>query len=147
MTAARRSPQHGLSLLELLVAFTIMALSLGLLYRTLGGGVRTVAELDARQQAAMVGESVLASRDSVTAQGWNESGVSGGFHWQVSSQPHATGGLLLLPGASGQGEPMDRVPLHVVTLRVSWQDGLRERNLDVQTLLPQRKPLPGEVAP
>ena len=41
--AARRA--HGLTLLELLVALTIMALSLGVLYRASGSGARNAGEL------------------------------------------------------------------------------------------------------
>ena len=138
--------QQGLSLLELLVAFTIMALSIGLLYRSMGGSARSVANMAQQQQAVMVAESVLALRDAVTAEGWNETGTSAGFRWAVSSQPFSTPlpWPLTAPDAP---RPADRVPLHEVRLSVFWADGTRPRQLDVTTLLPQRKPFVGESQP
>lgn len=138
--------QRGLSLLELLVAFAIMALSVGLLYRSMGGSARSVAAMAQQQQAAMVAESVLALRDAVTAEGWHQTGHSAGFSWAVSSQPFTS----LLPWpltAPDAPQPADRVPLHEVHLSVFWADGSNPRQLDVTTLLPQRKPFVGESRP
>ena len=134
MHAARRHPAaRGLSLLELLVAFAIMAMSLALIYRSLGGSARQSGDLALQEQAVMLAQSVLALRESVTAQGWNESGESPPFRWNVSSQPYPT-------GASGA----QVVPLHQIDLTISWADGSRQRQLQLQTLLPQRNLLPGE---
>jgi len=131
----RREFQHGFSLLELLVAFAIMAMSLGLLYRVAGGSARHVADVVQHQQAAWLAESLLAGHDSVRANGWNEDGESAGFKWQVRSQPHA----------SGVNAPL-AVPLHEIRLSVSWTTGPRPGQLDLVTLLPERKPRANEVA-
>lgn len=135
---------RGLSLLELLVAFAIMALSIGLLYRSMGGSAHSVAAMTQQQQAAMVAESVLALRDAVTAEGWNETGTSAGFRWAVSSRPFTTRlpWPLTTPDAP---QPVDLLPLHEVHLSVFWADDNRPRQLDIITLLPQRKPFAGEV--
>lgn len=138
--------QRGLSLLELLIAFAIMALSLGLLYRSMGGSVRTAADLSQQQQAAMVIESVLATRDAVPADGWNETGQSAGFRWTVASRPFA-GSLPWPDAAEGSPTPFERIPLHEIHLSVVWADGTRSRQLEAMTLLPQRKPFPGGVQP
>src|SRR5665811_235075 len=86
----RRYFQRGFSLLELLVAFAIMAMSLGLLYRVAGGSARHVSDVVQQQQAAWLAESLLASRSSVRADGWNEQGESAGFKWQVRSSLSTT---------------------------------------------------------
>lgn len=138
--------QRGLSLLELLVAFAIMAMSIGLLYRSMGGSARSVADMAQQQQAAMVAESVLATRDAVTAEGWNETGSSAGFKWVVASQPFHSP-LPLPQDSANPPQPADRVPLHEIRLSVFWGDGSRPRQLDITTLLPQRKPFPGEAQP
>ena len=148
MTPPQRGrAQQGLSLLELLVAFSIMALSIGLLYRSMGGSARSVADMAQQQQAAMVAESVLALRDAVTAQGWNETGFSAGFAWEVRSAPYVQPVLPEFAAGTAGAVAADRIALHQINLRVSWVDGTRPRQLDVMTLLPQRKSFPGEVTP
>ena len=128
------STQRGFSLLELLVAFSIMALSLGLLYKVAGGSARNVTDVVQSQQAGWLAESILASRSSVLEAGWNEDGESAGFAWQVRSVPYNSGINIL-----------QAIPLHSVRIAVSWTAGSRPGQLELVTLLPQRKPMPGEV--
>ena len=139
-----RAVQHGLSLLELLVAFAIMAMALGLLYRSMGSSARNVAEMVYQQQAAMVAESLLSSRESVAADGWNESGESAGFAWQVRSTPYVRSAGPASLSASSTSLNVTR--LHQVVITLNWMDGSRPQKWELQTLLPQRKPDPGEVA-
>lgn len=133
-TLQRCDHQRGFSLLELLVAFAIMAMSLGLLYRVAGGSARHVADVVQHQQATWLAESLLASRGNVGATGWNEDGESAGFKWQVRSSPYSSG---------VKGPQV--VPLHAIRLSISWTAGSRPGQLDLVTLLPERKPQPGEV--
>ncbi len=130
----KAATQRGFSLLELLVAFSIMALSLGLLYRVAGGSARNVSDVVQIQQAGWLAESILASRSSVLESGWNEDGESAGFIWQVRSSPFDSGINIL-----------QAIPLHSVRIAVSWTGGSRPGQLELVTLLPQRKPKPGEV--
>lgn len=128
------SRQRGFSLLELLVAFAIMAMSLGLLYRVAGGSARNVGDATQHQQASWLAESLLASHSSVGKDGWNEDGDSAGFKWQVRSSPYQ----------SGSNSPQ-AVPLHEIRLAIQWSAGSRPGQLELVTLLPERKPQPGEV--
>lgn len=133
---ALRKDQHGFTLLELMVAFAIMAMSLGLIYRAMGSSASNAGQLAARQQAVMLAESLLQTKDSVTPEGWNENGQSGNFSWQVASQLY--GVIDNTPG---------RLKLHEVNITVSWPDGTKTRQVQTQTLLPQRLPGPGEKFP
>lgn len=134
MTIAATKNQSGFSLLELLVAFAIMAMSLGLIYKSMGASARSVGDLALHQQASMLAETLLHTKDSVTDQGWNESGQYDSFIWRVRSQTF-----------NSAINSLDLVPLHHIQITISWTDSVRQRQLEVQTLLPQRKPLPGEV--
>lgn len=136
--------QRGLSLLELLVAFAIMAMALGMLYRSMGSSARNVAEMVYQQQAAMVAESLLSARESVSAEGWTESGESAGFTWQVKSAPYLQE-VRRQTGPSG-ATPITATKLHQVLIIVRWFDGSRTQAFEMQTLLPQRRQDPGEVS-
>ena len=130
MSVMRRD-ERGFSLIELLVAFSIMAMSLGILYRASGGSARNVADAEQYQHAIVLAESLLTSRDAVLDTGWNEAGQSGSFGWSVRSSPFET--------AVSRDSP-DSVKLHEVLLTVSWKSGDRERQLELATLLPQGAP-------
>ena len=126
MRSSRRAYSLGFTLLELLVALAIMGMSLALLYRASGSGARNVADIEAYQGAVMVGQSLLDQRSSVSAGGWSEAGVDGGYAWRVASAVFPT-------SASGPGIP----PLHAVDIRVEW--GQPTRSLLLRTLKPERQ--------
>ena len=120
--------QGGMSLLELLVALSIMAMAIGVLYRALGASVQNAGTLQEQQKALMLGQSLLAAKDAIPETGWNESGESAGFEWQVRTSPF------------GSAQP-SVTQLHSVVIYVRWSDGGRIRSIELQTLRPQRNPV------
>lgn len=118
--------QRGLSLLEVLVALAIMALSLTVLYRVAGGSARAVFGSDARVRAIMQAESLLALRDVVPKAGWSEQGEANGLRWTIQSNQ------LLAGSASGQFPAM-----HRVVVEVRWQGALREERFELVGILPE----------
>lgn len=135
MSRGARTRQRGLSLIELLVAFTIMAMAIGMLYRAAGGSVRSVGDAEAYQRALLLADSLVQSRDAVPPGGIDESGTSAGFAWRVRSEPYAT----------TQPSP-PATPLQQVWFSVSWSERDTPKRLEFSTLLPQRRPEPGAGA-
>jgi general secretion pathway protein I len=129
-SSARR--QGGFTILELLVAFAIMAISLGMLYRASGGSIRAVGDMEHYQRATVLAESILAMRDAIPEEGWAETGQVAGFDWRVTSAPYPT-------EVSGPTV----TPLHEIRVVVSWPQGGRIRQLELATLRPQKKPTQG----
>lgn len=117
--------QGGFSLLEVLVAFAIMALALGALYQALGGSLRGVGAAGDSTRAVLLAQSVLDLYDLVPPEGLAEDGVTAdGLAWELRSAP--------FPVAL-ENPQWD---LHEVVARVRWQDRGREREFALRTLLP-----------
>lgn len=113
--------QRGFSLLEMIVAMAILALSLGVLYRAAGGATKAVAVDERYAYAVELAQSVLADNSYVPVNGMSESGTtSGGFNWQVSASPYTS-----------LTEGMPEGAMQYVTVVVSWRDvrGTREVKL------------------
>ncbi len=129
--------QRGLSLLELLVAMAILALSLTLLYQVEAGAVRAAGDTARQQQATLLAQSLLDARDAVPASGWNEEGQDAGLAWSVHSAAQA------LPAGLAEGTPR----LHAIDIRVRWDGRNGAQELALTTLLPEALPLPAGAAP
>ena len=129
--AARRA--RGFSLLEILVAFAIAAMALGMLYRVMGNNARQTGGLAQHERAMLLAQSLLAGHETVPPQGLNESAQGAGFDWQVRSQPYPTS------AANAPQAPR----LHEVRVSVQWTESGAARSFDLATLRPQRLPVPG----
>ena len=131
-----RSSQLGFSLLEILVAFAIAAMALGMLYRVSGNNARQASNLAQHERAMILAQSLLAAHAVVPAQGLHETGQAAGYGWTVDSRPYPTAVNNAAPQAAR---------LHEVRIDVAWQDGDVQRTFELSSLRPQRLPQPGEA--
>ena len=123
-----RKRSRGYTLIEVLVAFMILALALTVLLRIFAGGVRNVAVSSEYAQAVLIGESRLATAgiDATLAPG-ETSGVEGeDFHWTRRVVNY---------------EPVVDYSMHVkgtrayyVTVTVIWPNGDSERSINLSTV-------------
>lgn len=82
--------QKGFSLLEILIAFCIMALSLGILLNIFSGGINTAIIAEDYTIATQVAESVLAKVGSeIPLKNFQDSGTEREkYQWSVSIVPY-----------------------------------------------------------
>lgn len=82
-----RSRQRGFSLLEAVVAMAIAAIAFAALYRTVGQSTKVAGDLDARVEAQLLAQSVLASAAFAEDLESMQSGQDGPWQWQLRMQP------------------------------------------------------------
>jgi general secretion pathway protein I len=118
-------PQSGLSLLEMVVAIAILALSLGTLYQATSGATRNVRSAEKYAYGVELARSVLADNALVPAGGKSAKGeTEGGFRWSMQTSP------IDLPNGS-----LPRGALHKLEVLVSWPDGMKRREVTLVSVV------------
>lgn len=125
MWPTRAERQGGFSLLELLVAFTILATVITVLLQIFAGGLRNLKVGDDYASAVAVAEARLAELGRVApiVEGEAE-GSQDGYRWHLSVRPWDK---LVAPVT---GEPV----LFEVRVTVRWQEANTERTLTLASL-------------
>ncbi len=110
--------RQGFTLLEILVAFTILALALGVLLRAFSSGVRSLEAAEDYATAAMQVRSKMAEVGPVIVlePGEHEGELENGSHWRVVVEPHEIGG----ESSDSVGPPLRAYRVEVT---VSWRGG------------------------
>lgn len=122
----------GFSLLEVLVAFSILGLSLGVLLNIFGRGTRIAALSDEYGQAVVLAESLLAETadGSPLEPGERSGGEESGYRWQIRVTP------LLLPDQAeieSQGLNFPYTPFQI-DVTVAWGTEPPGRTIRLSTL-------------
>jgi general secretion pathway protein I len=112
-------------LIEILVAFTIVALMLGALYQLFATGLRSGATAENYESAVLIAESGLDALNGAPLAVGDTSERLGRFERHTSVQPRAD-----LLSTAALSVPM----LYELTVRVSWREGVRERDVTLSTL-------------
>lgn len=115
--------QHGFSLLEVLVAFSILALSLGVVMQIFSGSLRNAEISRDQAQAVILAQSLLASTgvEARLAAGDSNGTLDNKFYWRIQVAPFQSSVM-----ASGIPAPQQSAVLELwdVTVEVAW-GGLR----------------------
>jgi general secretion pathway protein I len=129
----RGDASAGFTLIEILVAFTIVALMLGALYQLFATGLRSGATAENYESAVLLAESGIDALNGTALAIGDTSERLGRFERHTSVAPRAD----LLP-TEALSVPM----LYELTVRVGWREGVRERFVTLSTLRAGPRDLP-----
>lgn len=120
------SIQHGFSLLEVLVAFAILALAVATILSLFASGLRNTAVAADYARALTLAESQLAilqGSEAVRLVSGDSEGSAGGFNWhsRISSYEEA-------------GSDTYRTRLYRIDVSVNWGEGAHQRSVQLSTL-------------
>jgi len=123
-----QSASRGISLLEVLVAFSILAVSATVLMRVFATGLRGITSAEAYSQAVFHAESLLArmGQETPLQVGVQENALGGGYHGRRIVRPYSWAELpedASLPFAAFE-----------VIVEVSWEDTGRRRSVALRSL-------------
>jgi general secretion pathway protein I len=115
----------GFSLLEMMVAISILAFALAALYQAASGATRNVRTDEKYAYSVELARSLLADNTAVPVSGVNKQGeTAGGFEWRVATRP-----VSLPRGSLPVGS------LHEIEVVVSWVDGSKRREVVLDSVV------------
>jgi len=130
MIPTQVSKQKGFSLLEILIAFSILALSLGILLKIFSAGVNTAVVAEDYTAAVQIAESLMAKTGVETPLQANQSSglENEKYHWLVEVSPFEF-----------NPENVDTTTIKAVLFKVkvivSWgDDNANDRQVELTTL-------------
>lgn len=123
-----------MTLIEVLVAFVVLSVTMAVIMQIFSGGLRNARLADSYSRALFLAESKLAAvgveRPLLVGEDGGQLGSD--MHWRVAVSPYGDGGdaeRLMMP-----------VRLYEVRATVGWTEDNRERRIELSTLRLGPKP-------
>ncbi len=137
--SARASGEHGFSLLEVIVALAIMAAGFTAVLNLFSSSIRSVGMSDQYLQAVTLANSKLSEMELLDFKTETTSGVfekESRFRWDMTVRPHDT----------PLNDPQANIRLSEVRMNVHWQEGKKNRSVQLATLKMDGTKRPGSDA-
>ncbi len=126
--------EDGFTLLEVLVAFVIAALALGVMFDAVLGGLRATQTASQYQEAVSLARSHIASISHLDLAGRESQGDDGrGFHWKIRIAPAGTVTLARGPNDDPASTAATQATLYGISVTESWKSGGGERKVVLET--------------
>lgn len=122
--------EQGFSLLEVLVAFMVLALTLTIIMQIFSGGLRNIGRSDDYTRAVLLAESKLTELAASSLEPKELSGAAENFRWA---------GAISVAGEEALGAPPpvevnNPVDLYKIQVNVSWGEAEKARQITLNTL-------------
>ncbi len=119
--------QRGFSLLEVLVAFAILSVSLGVLLQVFATGLRNAGLADDYSQATLYADSILAAygREAPLGEGVREGPINDRFSWR---------GVVSLQTEGLPDPEKTRMRAYRIRIEVFWRGLAQTRSVVLETL-------------
>ena len=131
VTVPQRS-QSGFTLLEVLLAFVIFALSFALVLEILGGSMRSAVKARDYTEAALLGQSLmdLVGTEIPLTEGSMMGEAPGGYRWQLVVTPYTP---RFEQDRSLELAELSATAMFIVDLDIAWGEPPREREVRFST--------------
>lgn len=123
-----RKAVRGMTLIEVLVAFIVLSLTMAVIMQIFSGGMRNARIAENYSRAVFLAQSRLAEIgvEQPLAPGESNGQLGHDFRWRVTVAPHEDGGA-----ADRLALPMR---LYDVRVQVSWTQDSRARQIELASL-------------
>ena len=123
-----RTNSQGMTLIEVLVAFVVLSLTMAVIMQIFSGGMRNARLADTYSRAVFLAESKLAAVgvDQRVVPGEGGGQVGSDFRWRVTIVPHDDSGAA--------DRLMLSVRLYQVRVRINWNESGQERQIELASL-------------
>ncbi|WP_296903040.1 type II secretion system protein [Polaromonas sp.] len=123
-----RTKNRGMTLIEVLVAFVVLSLAMGVIMQIFSGGMRNARRAEGYSRAVFLAESRLAAvgLEQPLVPGEVSGQLSSDLRWRVTINPFDDGGVsdqFVIP-----------VRLYEVRVTVSWNEDGRQRLVELGSL-------------
>jgi general secretion pathway protein I len=126
MNRDRKNGSDGFTLVEVVVALAILAVSLGALLRIFSNDLSRTSQIEAEVVANSLAQTLVAraGMDQPLVNGETSGQFNNGFRWRLHVAPYG----------DGQDATAAPVVARLLSAIVSWQDGGIERSVSLATL-------------